>query len=209
MVCTLGANNCSWKDITVASNLSNCLNHSSLRGSKQLGGIVNSDRALYSNSALHWFFRRPHIIMSFDIHYEKLSLILGPNRETELRNCRCFLIEWQGYLCIAFHRIIARRKENGGYVVLFRYLLKHHDYSVRGGVQEEVWDNVYVILPYKISCLVGDLGGECLLYWFTNGNPSLYSPEKRNSRYIYRYGYGTKVKFPLPLDTDDSTLHES
>ncbi|KAF9610603.1 hypothetical protein IFM89_023491 [Coptis chinensis] len=203
MVCTLGSNNSSWKGITVASNLSKCLNHSSLRGSRRLGLIVNSDGALYSNGALHWYFRWPHIVMSFDIHYEKLSLIRGPNRENDFRRYRCFLTEWQGCLCVAFH------SANGAFALLYRYKLKHHDYIIPGGVQGDIWDEGHVVLPYKPNSSIGVLGGEHhLLYWFTGGHLSLYSPEKRDSRDTYRYGSERKVKYLLPLGINDSVICE-
>ncbi|KAF9596938.1 hypothetical protein IFM89_014517, partial [Coptis chinensis] len=67
--------NNSWKDMTVGSNLSKWLSSGYLRVSKSLWGVLNSDRALCSNCALNWFFRDAYMLMSFDIHNEKFSMV--------------------------------------------------------------------------------------------------------------------------------------
>ncbi|KAF9596931.1 hypothetical protein IFM89_014510 [Coptis chinensis] len=210
MVCTLGINNNCWKDITVGSNLSTWLNSGYLSRYMTFCGVVNKDRALCSNGALHWFFRRANIILSFDIHSEDFSIVVGPTHYHYMIDYRCFLIEWQGCVCIAFQ---SGREVCAGYVHLFKYMLQQPQphYSDIDLLRRVIWDERTYVFPIKPTSPVGLLDAESLFYWFTEeGLLLMYSPLFVGGQDVIYYDDGDfrTHSFLLPKGSDYSLLAE-
>lgn len=209
MVYTLGVN--SWEDITVKSKLPSCLNHHSFTELDGPAGMVNSDRALYLNGALYWYFRRANMVMRFDQHNETFSLIrvcfLCP--WDTLHSHSCFLTDWQGCLGLAFQTPLGRS------VLIYKYNLKEYDLPDFGPQHEgvrpaiEVWKKLIVELPRAPCSKVRVLGGESTtLYWFTaQGHLSFYRP-KDCSFWLSESGFERGEKYPPPMGVKYPSLCE-